>query len=68
MINKAKNVLLGIKKLLDTMEWPEGIENFKGEEELKALTPLLWGISAERAWAVAWNQMFSQAHPPVEVS
>lgn len=41
MINKDKNVPLGIKKLLDTMEWPEEIENFKGEGELKALTALL---------------------------
>lgn len=41
MINKDKNIPSGMEKLLDAMEWPEGIENFKGKRELKALTPLL---------------------------
>lgn len=68
MSSKDKNIPSGTKKLLDTMEWPEGMENFKGKRELKGLTPLLWGISAKRAWAVGWNQMFSPAHPPVGVS
>lgn len=68
MINKDKNIPLGIRKLLDTMEWPEGRESFKRKRELKALTPLLWGISVKHAWAAAWTQMFSQAHPSVEVS
>lgn len=26
-INKDRNILSGIKKLLDATEWPEGIEN-----------------------------------------
>lgn len=41
MSSKDKNIPSGTKKLLHTMEWPEGMENFKGKRELKVLTPLL---------------------------
>lgn len=73
MINKDKNNPWGTKKLLDAMEWPEGIENWKGNTELKTFhfpPVFLWGISIKRAWATAWNQMYNQAHrdPSVGVS
>lgn len=67
-INKDRNILSGIKKLLDATEWPEGIENWKGNTAVKDLTPLLYSyeilvLNVLGLWP--WHQTYSQTHPSV---